>query len=130
MLEKGFEAATTVRPSRFVKMSVTHDSKVDEANAADVALLGISAEWNQDAPIPSETTGDAAASGEHVRVYGMGDICLIDLGSGGCTVGQYLKPDADGKGIVATVATDFIGALALEGGAENDKVRVQVMFIR
>ena len=130
MLEKGFEAATTVRPSRFVKMSVTHDSKIDEANDTDVALIGVSGEWMHDAPIPSETTGDAAASGEHVKVYGIGDICLIDLGSGGCTVGQYLKPDNDGKGVVATVATDFIGALALEGGAENDKVRIQIQFIR
>ena len=128
MLEKGFVAATTVRPSRFVIMSNTHDSKVDEANDTDTRLLGISAEWRQDAPIPSETTGDAAASGEQLRVYGMGEICLLDLGSGGAQVGDYMKPDNDGKGVTGTLGTDFCGALAFETGAENDKIRVQVQF--
>lgn len=129
MLEKGFEAATTIRPSRFVTMSVTHDSKVDESNAGDTGILGISAEWTQDAPIPSETTGDAAASGEQVRIYGLADICFLELGSGGAQVGDWLKPDNDGKGVTATIGTDFIGARALETGADGDKVRVQVTFL-
>ena len=131
MLNKGFKAAGTVNPSRFVKVaSAGLDSQVLQAGAGDSYLLGVSQEWTQDAPIPSETTGDAAASGEQVAVYGIGDVCLLQAGAGGFAMQNYLKSDADGKGIAATLGTDFIGAIALETVAANGLGRVQVQMIR
>lgn len=125
MIPHGFEAATQIMPSRFVKLSVTHDSKIDQAGAGDFPI-GVSAEWAKDAPIPSETTGDAAASGESIAVYGVGDICKLELG-GTVQVGSAVKSDANGKGVAGTLGTDHCGGFALESGVSGGLIRLYVL---
>lgn len=121
-----YVAEGDIRPSRFVKIG-SGDFSVLEADANE-AVLGIAMEGTKTAPIPS-ASANAAEDGDHLHVYGPGEECLLELGSGGITAGAYLKSDADGKGVAAatTGATQQNrGARALEGGAEGDKVRVVV----
>lgn len=119
-------AEGTIRPSRFVKAG-SGDFSALEADANE-AVVGVSQEGTADPPIPG-VTPVAASSGDHLKVYGKGAECLLELGSGGITFGAYLKSDADGKGVAAaTTGTtkQQLGARALEGGAEGDLIRVIV----
>lgn len=126
MLPKGFLAAGQIFPSRFVKLATTGlDSQVLQAGDGN-ATLGISQEWMHDAPIPSETTGDAAASGEAIRVYGTGDVCLLELGGTVVTSAPHIKSDTNGKGVAATLGTDNVSAIALEQGVSGEKIRVYI----
>jgi hypothetical protein len=122
----GFTASGDINPSRFAKVS--GNLKVAECDANERSV-GISAEFTEAAPIPSASTLHAT-SGNPAHIHGIGEVCLLTLGSGGATAGDLLKPDADGKGVaIATTGTtiQYAGAQALETGVENDKVRVRVL---
>lgn len=121
------KAGGDINTARFVNLSTSDDHTVLEADANE-PVFGISSEAAQDAPIPSASTL-AAASGDYLRVYTEGEICLLKIGSGGCTAGDRLKSDGDGKGvIIATTGTTIqhFGAIALETAIENDLARVQI----
>lgn len=123
-----FVAGGDIRICRFVKQSTSADYTVLEADANE-QTIGISQEGTNDAPT-SGASSLAAASGDPVAVYGLGDVCLLTIGSGGVTRGGRLKSDADGKGVaVATTGTTIqqIGARALESAAENELCRVQIV---
>lgn len=120
-------AGGTIRPSRFVKITAAHTVSESDANEASV---GVSQEGGNQPPLSDlVSTINAAVSGETLKVYGLGDECLLELGDT-VTAGQYLKSDADGKGVpVATTGTtlQLAGALALDAGAAGDLLRVQVL---
>lgn len=125
---QSYKARGTINPSRFVVASGEQDSCVNQAGANSV-VVGISQEWNQDAPIPGAGT-DAATSGELVKVYDINETCWLELGA---TVarGDRLKSDANGQGTpIATTGTtpQQIGARALQAGTSGQLVRVQVLF--
>jgi hypothetical protein len=127
----GFEriqgiAAGTIRPSRFVKQSTAADFAFLEADANE-AIIGVSHESTQDAPIPG-ASANAAEDGDALAVYPIGVVCLLELG-GTVARGDELKSDADGKGVVrATTGTTVqnIGALALESGVSGELIKVLV----
>lgn len=122
-----FVAGGDINPSRFVKQSTAADFTVLEADANE-AVIGVSHESAQDAPIPGASTL-AAASGDQLFVYPIGAVCLLTIGSGGCTRADELKSDADGKGVTrATTGTTIqnVGALALESASENELAKVLV----
>lgn len=122
-----FTAEGDIRPSRFVKIGAA-DFACLEADANN-ETLGIAHEGTEEAPIPSVSTNLAASSGGQLRVYGEGEECLLELGSGGATLGGKLKSDADGKGVdIATTGTtiQYYGAVALEAGSAGDLIRVIV----
>lgn len=124
---QSYNTRGTVNPSRFVKISVFQDNSVEQAGANDVTC-GVSAEWSYNAPIPSATT-EAAPSGASVKVYDVGETCLLELG-GSVSRGGRIKSDTDGKGVaIATTGTTIqqIGAYALETGTSGQLIRVMVL---
>lgn len=128
-LNPNFIAGGDIRPCRFVKGGAA-DLTVLEADANE-AVIGISQEGTKAAPIPSASTL-AAAAGENIGVHGLGEVCLLTLGSGGATRFGYLKSDADGNGVaIATTGTtaQMVGAIALQSGLEGEKIRVQVLHM-
>lgn len=122
--QASLKAGGTIRPSRFITLSGVHTAS--ESNANDDAIVGITSEATRTASTPDITDANHALVGEPIEYFAWGEECLIELGTGGCTAGNFLEPDADGKGIVAAQG-DTAGALALETGAAGNKVRVLVM---
>lgn len=123
-------AGGDIRPFRFVSWDTAEDHQVLESNSGDTKLAGICGGATDMAPLDDlVSTNLHAADGEHVRLYSQGDVTLLQLG-GSVTAGDYLKPDNDGQGVTATLATDPIGAQALQSGSSGDRIEVEVKFIR
>lgn len=127
----GHIAGGTIRTCRFVKLSTTENSTVLEADANE-KVVGISTEVQKEAPTPG-ASANAAVDGDHIAITPINSTadCLLEIGSGGCTSGDLLKSDADGKGVpVATTGTtiQYYGAMALETKAEGALCRVLPVF--
>lgn len=121
------KANGTIRRARFVKIDTTGDNECLEADAND-AIIGISADSAQDAPIPSASE-NAAEAGDMLHINTIGTVGLLEAGSGGWTPGAEIKSDADGKGVlVATTGTTIqeIGAIGIETVADGELGRVIV----
>lgn len=123
-----FRASGTIRPCRFIKISGNDDCAECDANDRPIGIT------YQDGKYPPlndlVTTNNHAEDNDPVRSYGIGDICLLELG-GTVTAGDRLKSDADGKGVaIATTGTTIqqFGAVALEGGSSGEKRRVQIVL--
>lgn len=123
-----FQASANIRHSRFV--TISGDFTVDETDAGEVAI-GITYQDDKWPPLDDlVTTNYHAQTGEHVRMYTIGDICLLTLG-GTVTAGQALKSDADGQGVaVAGSGNEEVCAIALEGGASGELRQVQIVRYR
>lgn len=72
------------------------------------------------------TLGVHCTAGKTPDVCGNGTYCLLEIGSGGCTPGVFLKADTVGKGIIAA-ANEPYGARALMTAAEGDLALVEVI---
>lgn len=124
-------ADSTILTCRFVTMSGT-DERVDEANANEMCL-GISQEGSRTAPLSDlVATNQAAQQGETLRLFGPGDVCLLTLGDT-VTRGLRLKADNAGRGVPVTLIGTTIqeyGAIALQSGVVNEKIKVLVDFGR
>jgi hypothetical protein len=71
----------------------------------------------------------AAADGEPVRIFGIGEECLLYAGEA-ISAGADLIPDAAGMGVAASTAltSQWVGARALQGAAaQYEKIRVMVL---
>lgn len=121
-----WKAGGDIRVCRFVNLHT--DESLLEADANEWTV-GISSEAAQDAPIPG-ASALAAASGDYVVIHGDGEVCRLVLGSGGATVMDLLKSDADGGGVtIAASGTtqQLYGAEALETGLEGELIRVRII---
>lgn len=118
-------AGGDINPCRFCTMSTARDRTLVESNAGDMPFA-VSGEGAQDTPIDGASPL-AAQDGDIFEHHIMGMTCKLELGSGGCTAGQLLKPDADGKGVAAG-AGDKYGAQSLMAGSEGEKVDVFVKW--
>ena len=121
-----------IRPARFVKLTYG-DGGVAKAFEADAneSPIGISQEGTNTAPIPGVTSDKAAEQGQGLQLHVEGEECLLELG-GTVAVGNFVKSDADGKGVAAaTTGTDvqYVGATALESGVAGNKIRVKVQLM-
>lgn len=120
-------AGGNVNPCRFIKLDTTNHQAILAAAATD-NIFGVSMDAQRTAPI----TGAAdyvAVSGESLPHYEDGDVCLLEIGSGGCTAGDLLVSDSVGKGVVAAAsgtALQCIGAQTLETAAAGEFARVKV----
>jgi hypothetical protein len=125
-----FVADGNINPSVFVEASVStastplQEPHVLQATSADVAgatkssiILGVSQPGTRDAPGTVGASGLAAAAGQTVQVYGIADVCMLKIGSGGCTIGDLLTPDTSGQGTTVTRTTGGGGATAVPYGA-------------
>ncbi len=124
-MDLNFVASSTIQPARFVTPS--GDNTVTQSVLGDepIGISGVAVKY---APIPQITNNPGAEAGDTLQVYGLGDYCLLVLGSGGCNAGDFLKPDGSGQGIVSgNTAVDAVGARAVNGGAVGEFVRVQIV---
>jgi hypothetical protein len=120
-----FTAGGNISPSRFVVLSGEYT--VTQANATPgIPPIGISSEALMGAPnTPFDNTYAATSGYSNFRVYQEDDICYLNAGAA-FTGGDYLKPDANGRGVSVTAGT-YYGALALEtatASGQNIKVKV------
>jgi hypothetical protein len=106
-----FIANGTINPSCFVVCDTVVNNAVDQASAATSFIMGVSQEWSKFAPIPSATQ-EAADVGDSLKVYSVGEVCLLQATSAGWTQGDRLTSNALGQGITAT-GTNYYGAVAL-----------------
>lgn len=121
-----FKAGGDIAPSRFVKGGSADHTVVQ--GTANATTIGISMEGTQEPPIPGYTTPLAASDGEQLKVYGEGEECLVEAGGTIAAFGE-VKSDANGKAVaIATTGTTVqnIAAIALEGGASGELIRVQI----
>lgn len=120
-------AGGTIVQSRFCKVNSVN-KQVVQAGAGDMALF-ISMEGSQDAPVGAGGA-DAAVAGELVKLYGIGDVCLLKIGVGGVTAGGFLKSDASGQGVASSlVLLENTCAVALETAVAGDLALVQIVPI-
>lgn len=134
-------AAGTIYPSRIVSLSPSTSQTagnyaVIEDIVAAQPCIGVSQEGTTGFPMAA--TNDmgvtpptaAATSGQQVKVYGPGEVCLVELG-GEVNAGDYLKANAttDGKAVQAPIATSgqqFVVGQALTHGVSGEKIRMLV----
>lgn len=118
-----------VSPSVFVKNDSANPQKVVQCSANTDNPLGISQESAYQPPIPQLTGTQYAGTttSPPIRIYGQGcDQVLLTIGSGGCTAGDSLTPDANGAGVTAS-SNQIVGAIANETRAQGELCRVTVV---
>lgn len=127
--QHGFTASENIRPCRCVTISGDHTVAEGDANER---CIGITYQDEKFAPLNDlVSTNYHAQSGDTVRMYGLGDVCLLQYG-GTITAGDYLKSDADGQGVtIASSGTtpQYVIAQALEGGSSGDRRLVQILIL-
>lgn len=124
--EISYIAAGTIAPCRFVTPDTTDPQAVTQSGTGEKPC-GISQEGQKGAPgISGSDAAVAAASGDQLHVYGMGNDCLLEYG-GTVAKGDYLKPSSVGKGVAASTG-EFYGARAIQAGTTGTKGKVQVIF--
>jgi hypothetical protein len=112
-----------IYPSRFVKLDPA-DGKVVQCLAGDLPI-GISQEGTRRSPY-LETLGRAAAVGEQLAVYTLGERALLQVNAA-VTPETRLKADANGMGIpVASPSIDAYGGIALFNGAAGKLIETLV----
>jgi hypothetical protein len=114
----GKVANGNIAPSRFVKLDTTDTGRVVQCGAGD-KVYGVSQPQVHNIALSgggfsTPDDGYAAAAGEMLNIYGPGDPgVLLEIGSGGCTNGDRLESDVNGKGVTSTVDKHEYGAIAL-----------------
>lgn len=125
-----FVASGNISPARFVKIS--GEFSVAQSGAGE-EIIGVAQEGSLAPPGIAEALGGsqtyyAATSGKTLKVFGLGDVCVVTAGTGGCTAGSKVKSDADGKAVnVGTASGTFnVGGIALQTVSAGEKCLIQV----
>ena len=125
-----FVASGNISPARFVKIS--GEFSVAQSGAGE-EIIGVAQEGSLAPPGIAEALGGsqtyyAATSGKTLKVFGLGDVCVVTAGTGGCTAGSKVKSDADGKAVnVGTTAGTFnVGGIALQTVNAGEKCLILV----
>lgn len=126
-MQNGFRAGGTIQPSTFVKLSTSADNEVIAAGAGD-RTIGIATPSAKNVPAFGQTL-EAADSGDPVTLFGIGEITILQAGSGGFAHGDLLKSDSNGAGVTATTG-DNIGAMALQTTPQGAFGRVQCVIFK
>lgn len=114
-LIKTYRGSAAINPSRFVKFGAA-DGDVLQATDGSASFVGVSVERVD------------VASGDNVDVIHSG-IAFVKLG-GAVTRGEYLKADANGKGVPVVIVAGtpvYYGGKALASGVDGDIIPVEVM---
>lgn len=113
-----------VAPSRFVTLSTTADNTVTQCGT-DGHVYGISQAGVRRTPYSSLDDGYAAISGEDLEVFGVGEVCLLEV-SATVAAGDRLKSDTNGKGTPVTTTLDNYGAIATVSAVSGQVIMVEV----
>lgn len=119
-----YVASGNVAPMRFVGLVSGSDYKVFQATGSTIALAGISG-----MDVQSFDATNHATDGKTCRVYGVGEVALLELG-GTVSAGNYLTSDSNGKGVaVSTTATarGEVGGFALRSGQSGEYIQAVVI---
>lgn len=130
-----FIAGGDIFPARFVR--ITGEFTIQQCSASTQSIIGVSQEGTFAPPnlatLLGGTESKLAASvvngtGQSLKVFGLGDVCMIVAGTGGVTAGNKVKSDADGKAINigTTTGTYNVGGTALNTVVAGEKVLIQV----
>lgn len=124
-----FMANGNIVPSRFVMGDVTAPNKALQAGANDI-IMGVSFEGSNYPPLSDLAIVVLAASqGQYFRMYGEGDICLIESGSV-LTAFDRVKADAVGRAVPIAAAGTIIqqigGVVLDDAAAAGELVRIAV----
>lgn len=101
-------ATGTIRVCRFVKFDSSIDRGAAQAGAGDTNLYGVSGPAQVSPPggpliSSAYPEGVIAAAGDSFECFGPGSSeVLLEVGAVAIAAGAWLKPDADGKAVVAT----------------------------
>lgn len=124
---KSYVAGGTIQPATFVIIDTSNPAEqVVAASANTQFMAGIAQESSESAPIPGATT-QAAVLGDPIKVYGIGEICLLQATTAGWTTGDKLTSNASGQGVTAGSA-QAVGAIAQETVSGAVLGRVEVYY--
>ncbi len=128
----GLKANGNINPCKFICLDTTTSNAALQGSTAagQTLVIGITGQSTELPPTDGAATYHATAGNPLNEWFGEGAECLLTIGSGGCTVGDFLKPDVNGAGVTTTSDADFYGARALEtaSAGENAHVVVQCGF--
>jgi hypothetical protein len=126
-----FTASGNIKPARFVKISgeFTVDQCTDGTSGEGTPVIGVSQEGSFAPPGIAETMGStptywAAPSGKTLKVFGLGDVCVVVAGAS-ILAGNFVKSDSDGRAVPAS-SGDYSGGVALQSVASGEKCLIQV----
>lgn len=123
-----FKASADVCTCRFVKLDTSDVGSVIQGAAASDVCIGVSGVAEQLQPSIGGTTNVHALSGYSCQVYSVGQVAILEVGTGGLTVGDTVCSDSVGKGVTSSgTAGKTYYAIALETGVAGDRVRVLVV---
>jgi hypothetical protein len=122
----------TINSCRFVMIDTSADFKCLQATAnADV--IGVSMEGSNYPPLSDLVTSPVAATaGQYVRIFGDGEMCLVEAGAA-VVRGAKLKADSVGRGVPIDSNTTLqnIGAVAMQSASgAGEKIVCQVIAQR
>jgi len=120
--QRSFIAGEDIAPSLFVDVSAKHAVSVSDLAGVP---YGISHEGTREAPIPGNAAL-TALSGESVLVYGPGDACEV-LAGAAVAAGKFLKPDANGKAIIALPGENYYAQTVNAVTAADQKLKVTII---
>jgi hypothetical protein len=123
----GFKAGGNIAPRSFVKLDTSAVAQVLQCGAGD-QVIGAAQQGQRDTPgLTGSDTTIAAASGDYVDVYGLGDIAEVDVVSGQTiAIGDWVKAGTGGLAISHTLAggAEFVAGRALTGGTAPVTIKV------
>jgi hypothetical protein len=130
MLQGALEwvANGNVNPCRFVKIDTTVDGRVVEATAVADVCYGISQEGTRTVPYSGLADTKAAIAGEPIKVFKLGEVCLLEV-SAAVTRGARLGASAgDGRGLTAAAGSPAFALALRSAGGAGEKIPVLVIF--
>lgn len=122
-----------IAPCRFVSYVGTDAGgrviqATDGSGSKGTVIFGISQAEERQPPYTGLQDGYCAISGETFKVFTFPDKeVYLEIGTGGCNPGDFLKADANGCGITTTTNLDNVGARAKQSGIAGDRVPVDLL---
>lgn len=123
-MKRTYLASGNISPARFVKQDTTADGKALQCGAGD-RISGVSQQGTRRLDLGGLNDGYCAVAGTQFEAAQMGERVPLQLG-GTVTVGDRLKSDSTGRGVVTTTDQDEYGAIAEQAGTVDQIVEVFV----
>lgn len=123
----GFVASGDIMPSRLVA-GVSSQPFTIEQSTASKRHIGVMQRGTKYPPGTAADTGIAATTLDtNFKVYQNGEEALLKLG-GTVNAFDLLTADASGQGVAITAGTalQYVGAIAMQDGADGQFIRVKV----
>ncbi len=118
----------TIQPNCFIKLDTTTPANYHyiQCVANSDTPYGISQDGSLDPPGVNGSATDAARAGTEFQFYINNDICLLVVGTGGWSEGNFLMSDTSGHGVPQS-STNPAGAIAQSTEVAGTLGRVRVI---